>query len=300
MEMKENIYKKHKHSTLPLNVFHFHSLPSTQTWAYENVDFLVNSGNLSPNIWVVITADVMTSGIGSYDSKLNSSRNWYSLEGKSICATYIILKRKIEQTEPEICIRETGTYTLGAAFIACIVLESFGIKSPGIKWVNDVYINNRKVGGILCKKIDKVYLFEETEYEPMVLGIGLNVLHDEVDLPENLDTPATSIKIESELETSQLSINGILEKLHLEMIKNVTRFSLSTNLEFQESIFREINRKLIYKGKRIRIEDYEIEGTEIKMGIFQGIDKNGYALIRCPEKNEENFKLSHGRIEFIG
>ncbi|KAJ1606545.1 putative biotin-(acetyl-CoA carboxylase) ligase [Cryptosporidium canis] len=296
--MTNQIDKIYKHKDLPLNICHFNTLPSTQIWAYDNIDALVNSEKLSPNVWTVITADNMTSGIGSCDHKTHMPRTWYTVNGKSLNATYVTLRRRNQTDEPERNAQDLCLYTLGLALTVCKILGSFGIKEPRIKWVNDIYVNGKKLGGILTKQLDKRYVFEQVEYEPIVFGIGLNVLHDENDIPKNVESPATSIRIESLLDDSLLKIEYILERLHLEVIKTVTSMNSSRNTGFQDSVLVEINKRLLYKGSVVGVLDYERD-DEVKMGVFHGIDQNGFAIIRLPDINGE-LKLSHGRIRFFG
>ncbi|OII71860.1 biotin-(acetyl-carboxylase) ligase [Cryptosporidium ubiquitum] len=298
--MSDQIDKIYRHKEIPLNVCHFTTLPSTQTWAYDNIDVLVSSEKLSPKVWTVITADNMTSGIGSYDHKTLKSRVWCTSHGKNLNATYITLRRRNFSEESDKHILNLSLYTLGIALTVCKILGEFGIKEPKIKWVNDIYVNGKKLGGILSKQLEKRYVFEHAEYEPVVFGIGLNVLHDECDLPKNVETPATSVKLESALDSSFIQVNNILERLHLEVIKSVTNINSSVYVGFQDTILTEINKRLLYKGNVVRILDYEEEGNEMEMGIFQGVDKNGFAIIKSSKVNGCELKLSHGRIKFDG
>lgn len=59
---------------------------------------------------------------------------------------------------------EALLYTPLCACAVCAVLEKEGLK-PGIKWVNDIYLEGRKVCGILCEKAEG----------GVVCGIGLNL-----------------------------------------------------------------------------------------------------------------------------
>lgn len=53
----------------------------------------------------------------------------------------------------------------------------------GVKWPNDLWIEGRKVGGILCEGVSS------PEGAFVVIGVGLNCLF----VPPNLDQPATSL-----------------------------------------------------------------------------------------------------------
>lgn len=51
------------------------------------------------------------------------------------------------------------------SFTLAETLEKFGIKKCGIKFPNDIMIDNKKIGGILLEKVGKYY----------IIGIGVNV-----------------------------------------------------------------------------------------------------------------------------
>lgn len=61
--------------------------------------------------------------------------------------------------------------TLAAAVAVCKALEAFTAK-PSIKWVNDIYLNGKKVAGILTEGI---YELESQQLTSFVLGVGLNL-----------------------------------------------------------------------------------------------------------------------------
>lgn len=68
--------------------------------------------------------------------------------------------------------RATGLTTL-AAVAACEAVEEICGVRAGIKWVNDLYVNGRKVGGILT---EASLSLESGLVESVVVGIGLNLL----------------------------------------------------------------------------------------------------------------------------
>jgi BirA family biotin operon repressor/biotin-[acetyl-CoA-carboxylase] ligase len=74
--------------------------------------------------------------------------------------------------EPRIAARDVGLLTLlpALALVDAIRAVSGGTLRPGIKWVNDVWLGERKIGGVLTAtktQADRV--------SALVLGIGLNV-----------------------------------------------------------------------------------------------------------------------------
>ncbi|MCD7797482.1 MAG: biotin--[acetyl-CoA-carboxylase] ligase [Clostridiales bacterium] len=72
------------------------------------------------------------------------------------------------------------TVTTAAAVAVCRAIESITDLKPGIKWVNDVYVNGKKVCGILTEAVTN---FETSTVESVIIGIGINV--STTDFPSN-------------------------------------------------------------------------------------------------------------------
>ncbi len=68
-----------------------------------------------------------------------------------------------------------------------------GIKT-GIKWINDLVVNGRKVGGILTELSVEG---ESGRIESVIIGIGLNVNEQEEDFLEEIQAIAASLSMES-------------------------------------------------------------------------------------------------------
>ena len=61
----------------------------------------------------------------------------------------------------------------------------------GLKWPNDIILNKKKIGGVLCEtKIQNEII------EWIVIGIGINVNESEDDLDSNIVNNASSLFIE--------------------------------------------------------------------------------------------------------
>jgi len=85
---------------------------------------------------------------------------------------------------------QVQTITLAASIAVVRALEKHGINGLGIKWPNDILINGKKVCGILTELSAEA---DRTEW--VVLGIGLNVNHQQEDFPDDLKPSATSLKL---------------------------------------------------------------------------------------------------------
>ncbi len=89
---------------------------------------------------------------------------------------------------PELPAERAVMITSMAAVAVARAIEALADVDVRIKWVNDLYINGRKVCGILCEaSMD----FESGQLEYSVLGIGVNVAA--MRFPDDLSGIATSI-----------------------------------------------------------------------------------------------------------
>ncbi len=127
----------------------------------------------------VIVAETQTSGRG----RLN--REWYSPPGTGLYFSLILFPKLIAADLPKI--------TLAAGVAVCEVIESEYQLVPGIKWPNDLLLDGKKIGGILCETgpVRGDQLSRDTL---VVLGVGINVSIPEVDFPNVLRNKATSLQ----------------------------------------------------------------------------------------------------------
>ena len=86
--------------------------------------------------------------------------------------------------------RQALSLTTMAAVAACDAIESVSGKPAGIKWVNDVYMDGKKVCGILTEASVSV---ESGALEYVVLGVGMNVYPPEGGFPGELAATAGTI-----------------------------------------------------------------------------------------------------------
>ena len=141
--------------------------------------------------WTVVLAKEQTGGYG------RKGNLWYSPKG-GLYFSVILPETKIEDLQ---------ILTILAAFcIAKILKENLKLE-PFIKLPNDVYVNNKKICGILTENI-----ILGKEVKNSIIGFGLNTNIEK--FPKDLENIATSIKIElkKEVENKEL-LEKILEEL---------------------------------------------------------------------------------------
>lgn len=83
---------------------------------------------------------------------------------------------------------EVGALSLrvGLAVARAVEVVARGLR-VGVKWPNDLFVDGRKLGGILCERADGIVL----------AGIGLNVNQNRRDLPLGLAPAPTSVLLET-------------------------------------------------------------------------------------------------------
>ncbi len=185
-----------------MEIKRFLQLQSTNSKAKE----LALEG-LSP--WTVIVAEKQTAGYGRKGS------GWFSPKG-GLYFSVILPKSQIEDLQ---------TITILAAFIVAKVIKGKFNLEPFIKLPNDVWVNGKKIAGILTENIIVGKMLNisggvppaiGSEVKLSVMGIGLNTNIGK--FKKELANIATSLRIETgkEIDNEQIMveiIQGLKEQL---------------------------------------------------------------------------------------
>ena len=108
---------------------------------------------------------------------------------------------------------ETDLITPAAGVAVCRTIEELSTETPKIKWVNDVYINKKKVCGILAEGIIDSTLGKISK---VVLGIGINLFEPKAGFPEEIANIATSLfgkNVENPESVKYQFVGKLLENL---------------------------------------------------------------------------------------
>ena len=211
----------------------------------------------------VIIADSQTKGRGRY------SRSYFSPSGGLYMS--IILR-------PEVLNFENPTsVTAFAAVAVCEAIESISEKTPKIKWVNDVLIDEKKVCGILTEAVTD---FESGSLDWIVLGIGINVYIKTEDFPDDLQTSATSIFPNEKMF-------GVRNKLSAEIINRILGYDITPR---EAEIFRKYKNRLAMLGNQVTVIQNK---NEYKATVID-IDAVGHLVVK--NENGEIITVSSGEI----
>lgn len=149
--------------------------------------------------WTVVVAEEQTGGYG------RKGTAWFSSPG-GLYFSLVLPKSQIEDIQ---------TLTILAAFItAKVIKDNFGLE-PFIKLPNDVWLNGKKVAGILTENVIG------KDLKLSVMGIGLNTNIEK--FPEDLENIATSLKLQLGREVdNQRILEQIIEGLK-EQLKTISQ-----------------------------------------------------------------------------
>lgn len=140
---------------------------------------------------------------------------------------------------PEIEPSEAVMITTAAAVAVCEALEKAGADTPQIKWVNDVFVGNKKVCGILT---EASFNPESRKLQYAVLGVGINMYEPEGGFPEEIKDIAGSVFSETRENLRDM----------------VTAYFLNSFMEYyynisQKEFLKKYTEKCFVLGKEINV-----------------------------------------------
>ncbi len=106
----------------------------------------------------IFVADQQTSGRG------RRGKSFYSPEKSGLYFTAVL--------HPEATLSDSVGITALTAIVVADVIGEVTKKHPKIKWVNDIFIDNKKVCGILTEAVSD---FEANRVQAIIVGIGINL-----------------------------------------------------------------------------------------------------------------------------
>lgn len=212
----------------------------------------------------IIIADCQTMGRGRY------SRNFFSPSGGGLYMSIVLRPEAMHFKNPT-------SVTAFAAVSVCEAIESISTKVPRIKWVNDIFIDGKKVCGILTEAVTD---FESGGLDWVVLGIGINVHTRTEDFPCDLQSIATSIYPDEKM-------SGMRNRLSAEIINRILGFE---TLPSETEIFEKYKKRLMVLGKKITVIQNQVEYKATAIDV----DSVGHLVVK--NESGERITLSSGEI----
>ena len=225
------------------SIQYFERVDSTNTFAKK----ILMEGESYPDI---IIANEQEQGRGRL------GREFYSPKGTGIYCSFIL--------DPFIKIENSILVTVAASVAVSRAIEKVTNKDTRIKWINDIYIDDKKVCGILTEAVTD---FETGIIGKIILGIGINFNTPSESFPDEITDRASSVFMD---DTFGVTRNQLIAQLIIEIDECMNDIE-------NDEIIRYYRNKSLVLGKMLEItyfgQEKPIQGKAVD------IDRNGFLII---------------------
>ncbi len=239
------------------SLLYFEELQSTNTYLKQLPREEINHG-------LICITDNQTKGRGQYE------KNWESQPGKNLTFTIALTPNQ-----------NNRFHVITLAFARCIVeeLEELTGLESFIKWPNDIYVNGKKVGGLLTESV-----FSGNKIDRVLVGIGLNI--NQQYFSEELQHMAASLFLLTDKEFErEILLAHLLSRME---------YAYGRWQKIDTSLLKEVNQKIIGYGKWVKLQvNGEIWEESLKV---IGINEMGQLLVINEEGEIEKFSYEQIRI----
>jgi BirA family biotin operon repressor/biotin-[acetyl-CoA-carboxylase] ligase len=214
-----------------------------QTTASTNSDLL--AGGLPPAEGVALVAEQQSAGRGRL------GRRWQALPGASLCLSVAL-------QSPGGAASLAGASLVAGAAVA-MSLRALGAREVGLKWPNDLWARERKLGGLLLE------LGGQADRTFVVAGVGLNV-----SLPEEF-APG-----QAWIDLSRLGLRVDRVELACALVLALRRQFLRLQSEGLPALLLDWQGLDCLHNRRVRM----CAGEEVREGVAMGIASDGGLRVR--------------------
>lgn len=193
--------------------------------------------------------------------KGRNGRSFYSPENTGIYMSFLL--------RPEYAPEECTLLTTMAAAVTAESIERVTGKETQIKWVNDVFMENRKVAGILT---ESAFAPDKKGLDFAVVGIGINITPPSDGFPKEISEIAGTVL--------SGSTEPVKNRLIAEIINSFTEnyYNLPKR-EYLDSY----RRRLFFLGEEISV----IEGENTYKAVARDIDGMCHLIVRLTDGSEK-------------
>ena len=177
---------------------------------------------------------------------------------------------------PDIHPRRIGLLTIWTGLRICKRIGEMTDLPIQLKWPNDLYINGRKLAGILSEST-----LETERITALVIGVGMNINMETEDFPPDLRATATSLAIEA---GHTFSLDAIISAV-VEEVLGATSDCI-TGID-EDRLADDWEKFACFLGKAVYV--FNSDGTK-STGTLSGIDRAGSLLLRTPSGALQSFR----------
>ncbi|WP_034551305.1 biotin--[acetyl-CoA-carboxylase] ligase [Carnobacterium funditum] len=179
--------------------------------------------------------------------------------------------------KPNLTTTDATLVTTAAAVAVCLAIEKITTKKPKIKWVNDIYLDDYKISGILTEAVTN---FENGTIDTIILGIGLNFRTPIVGFPTELKPIAGSLLSEEHTEITRNNLIAEIINQFYQIYQDIGKRDFLNDYKERCFVF----------GKTINFKQGKQEFNAIPIDI----DQQGGLVVKM--KDGQLRTLSYGEI----
>lgn len=216
---------------------------------------------------VLLWADYQSAGKG------RNGRSFYSPHDTGIYFSYLHVEASRSEMNNLIFV------TTAAAVFVADALNTYAGADAKIKWVNDIYQNEKKVCGILAEAV-----FDE-ESTGIVVGIGINLTTEK--FPDEIKAVASGVGSFSTEKLTEIKKN-ILNHVGNSFAEF---FDNCDSKDYREKVLEKYRSLSLVIGREVT---FYKQDTEEKRGIAVAIEEDGSLIVMMPDGSRE--RLGSGEI----
>lgn len=220
---------------------------------------------------LVALAEEQTAGRG------RAGRGWASPPGLGLWMTLLL------RPNPEAA---TAPFSLLAGLACAEALDA--VLPPGavrLKWPNDLVVQGRKLGGILCEAT-----WDGPTMTALVVGVGINVLQQPDDFAPELRSTGTSVRLAGGPGVTRLAVaSAVVPTLHARLADAAADPGWHRRLESRDAL----------RGRVVEVTE-PTTGAPLARGTAEGIDGAGALLVRTSEGRLRQIRSGTVRLAASG
>ena len=194
-------------------------------------------------------------------------RSFYSPNGTGIYFSLLL--------HPEFSAEKSLLLTVMAAVSVAETIMKYNSNDVKIKWVNDIYIDGKKVCGILTE--GSINADKKLDYA--IVGIGINLIAPENGFPDDIKTSATAVFLgKAEEHIKEMIVADVVNKF----------FDMYNGKD--DSYIKRYKEYSYLTGKKINI----ISGDSVRLATVIDITDDCHLLVK--NENDEIEEISSGDV----
>lgn len=163
---------------------------------------------------------------------------------------------------PDIPPGDSVLMTTAAAVAVCKAIEELTDRPPCIKWVNDIYMDKKKVCGILT---EASFSIENQKLDHLIVGVGINVYPPNSGFPDEIKESAGAVFTEKISDARNRLAAGFLNSF----------YNIYQSFE-NKPFIDEYKKRSFLIGKQVDV----ISSSSTTSAVVTGIDNNCRLLVQ--------------------